>query len=318
MSPQCKNRTPLSRITFLRILTYWTIAVLGACALPALRSSPAPMVITWGGNSADWNRALHVSGIRIGCSDAPASCLREVDKVASDQHVSSVFLAIVLNPSRLPSDAATYASMAQSHPALKEVGFDDFVSQAEKSKLPADQLSSVLLSFAQTLKSHSSVGFGITVYENQFSNGEVEKLRLSPELRQQIDVVHLFPHFRKQNQAFSAYVEKSKQIFPNSKVILGVYAYDRREYIPCAQGDSHHCSDQEEVNLFSQLLKQDLDLAQSGAVQGLEFYPGSFGLEDSWKHWDNPRFCKPEERDECIRNTKTMREQTRQAMESLR
>src|SRR5262249_10691780 len=251
MKRQSRSLTRLSEFTLSRIISYSAIFAVCAFLIPALRSASAPMVITWGGNSADWNRALHVSGMRIGCSDASASCLREVDRLASEQHVSSVFLAIALNSPRLQSDAAAYNSTASAHPALKEVGFDDFVSQAEKSKLSPDQLSSLLLSFTQTLKSGSSLAFGVTIYENQFSNGEVEKLGLTRDVRQQVDFVHLFPHFRKQNQAFSSYVQKSKQIFPNAKIILGVYAYDRREYIPCAQGDSHHCSDQEELGLFS-------------------------------------------------------------------
>src|ERR1700721_952106 len=78
------------------------------------------LVITWGGNSPDWNRVLHLSGVRVGCSGAPPSCMQEVDQMARSQGVSRVFLAILLNPANAATNAAAYGSLSTSDPNLTE------------------------------------------------------------------------------------------------------------------------------------------------------------------------------------------------------
>ena len=310
-------RQPNHELKSLRILrlavALSAMALLGLTAIPS-RSQTNVKIITWGENSADWNRMLHVSGIRVGCSDAPISCLRQVDHLISTDHVSAVFLATLLN-SRSPSDAATYASQSSSRPGLAEVGFDDFVSQSEKSKLNPVELSALLVSFANNLRSQgSTLKFGVTVYQDQISSGELDRLNLDPQVLKSVDYVHLFPHYRKENQPTASAVENAKRVFPNAKVILGSYAYDRRAYLPCSKGASQHCSEQDEIKLYEQAFQEGLSLARSGAVVGIEFYPGEFGKEDSWKYWDNPRFCDPGERSKCIQITRTMRQAIRDTL----
>jgi hypothetical protein len=282
-----------------------------------LSAGPRPgfLVITWGGNSPEWNRALHVSGIRIGCSDAPASCIQQVDQMAASQHVSSVFLGILLKPTNVAANSAIFGNLALSHPNLAEVGFDDFVSQCEKTQLGPSELSSLLQTIASNLKSRSAkVQFGATIYQDQLVTGELDRLQLSDGARQSIDTVHLFPHYRKERKSVTEYIAEAKRVFPNARVILGVYAYDRREYLPCAAGTHEACSSEEEVNLFDQVFRENLKIANSGAVAGIEFFPGSFGGEDSWKGWDAARACKQGERATCVQNTVAMRGKVREAM----
>jgi hypothetical protein len=286
-----------------------------AAAVTPARPQPAFLVITWGGNSPEWNRALHVSGIRIGCSDAPSSCIQQVDQMAASQHVSSVFLGILMNPANLATNAATFGNLALSHPNLAEVGFDDFVSQCEKTHLGPSDLSILLQTFSSNLKSRSAKAqVGATIYEDQLVTGEFDRLQLSDAARQSIDIVHLFPHYRKERKSVEEYVAQAKRVFPNAKVILGVYAYDRREYLPCAAGTHEACSSEEEVNLFDQVFHEDLKIANSGEVAGIEFFPGNFGGEDSWKGWNGSRACKEGERATCVQNTVAMREKVREAL----
>jgi hypothetical protein len=272
-------------------------------------------VITWGGNSPDWNQALHLSGVRIGCSDAPASCIQQVDQMAASQHVSSIFLAILLNPSNVAANAATLGNLALSHRNLAGVGFDDFVSQCEKTHLGPAELSSLLETVASNLKSRSSkVQFGATIYQDQLVTGELDRLQLSDGARRSIDLVHLFPHYRKERKSVTEYIAEAKREFPNAQVILGIYAYDRREYLPCSADIHVPCSNEEEISLFDQVLHEDLRIASSGGAVGIEFFPGNFGAEDSWKGWNNPRACKQGERDACVQNTVAMRQKIREAM----
>jgi len=293
------------------------LTVLSGIAFSVAAAKSQFMVITWGGNSPEWNQILHLSGVRIGCSDASASCLKEVDQIAASQHVSSVFLAIALNPSRVASDAATYGSVAGTHPSLVEVGFDDFVSQAQKTNLDPAALSSLLESVASNLKARNSkLQMGITLYQDQLDSGQLDRLQLSDSARRSVDYVHLFPHYRKERKPVSEYIARAKQVFPNAKVMLGVYAYDRREYLPCAIGDQARCSSEEEVNLFDQNLRGDLQIASSGEAAGIEFFPGNFGDEDAWKGWNNPRACKQGEKGVCVQNTVAMRAKIRDEMRS--
>jgi hypothetical protein len=273
------------------------------------------LIVTWGGNSREWNRILHLSGVRLGCSEAPVSCVQQVDQIAATQHVSSVFLAILLNPERIATDSASYGNLSVSHPNLVEVGFDDFVSQAQKLNLDSSELSRLLENTAANLKSRSSkLQLGITIYQDQLSNGQLDHLQLSDGVRQSIGLVHLYPHYRKERKSVMECIAQVKQVFPNARLILGNYAYDRREYLPCSPDSHTRCSSEEEISLFDQNLRENLRIASSGGAAGIEFFPGNFSAEASWNGWDNPRSCKQGERAVCIQNTLAMREKVREAI----
>jgi hypothetical protein len=302
----------------MRKQTFVVLCILFLPAGMAFLSAAAPsgfMVITWGGNSPEWNRTLHLTGVRIGCSSVPASCLRDVDQIAASQHVSSVFLGIVLNPATVASYSATFGSLAPAHPSLVEVGFDDFVSQCEKTHLGGPELSNLVQTIASNLKSRGSkMQMGATVYQDQLITGALDRLQISDAARQSIDIVHLFPHYRKERKSVADYVTEAKRAFPNAKVILGVYAYDRREYLPCSPDNKTPCSSEDEINFFDQIFREDLKVAETGAAVGIEFFPGNFGTEDSWNGWNSSRSCKQGERDLCVQNTVAMRERVRAAM----
>jgi hypothetical protein len=99
-------------------------------------------------------------------------------------------------------------------------------------------------------------------------------------------------------------------------VIAGVYAYDRRDYLPCTRGGKAQCPNEEELSLFQDMFQQEVTLLRSGQVAWLEFYPGSFGVEEQWRSWDQPRICSASRRQECVDNTKAMRQQVLQILSS--
>lgn len=272
-------------------------------------------VITWGGNSPEWNRILHLGGVRMGCSDAPTSCAASAEKMAKSQDVGKVFLAILLNPGRTPIDARQYSELSRTRPELYEVGFDDFVSQCERQKLDAGALSALLNETVRQLKSaNPNLLFGITLYDDEISSTRFPLKQLDEGFRQSVDLIHLYPHYRKEAQAFPESVQQARDIFPHAKIVAGVYAYDRRDYLPCARGNPTPCTNEEEKSLFAQSLHDRLALLGHSDVDWLEFYPGSFGMEASWKNWHEPRICRPERLQECIENTKAMHEMVQTAL----
>lgn len=284
------------------LLGFVAIAIASAAAISQFQ------VVTWGENSPEWNRLLHRTGARIGCSDAVQSCLQEADQIAASQRVSTVMLAVLLKPERILTDAAAYAKASSAHRELVEVGFDDFVGQAEKTKLDGAQLSALLENIAAYLRQgKSEIEMGITLYQDEMTDGQLGRLGMDDAARKAVEIVHLYPHYRKDAKPLAEYVALAKQTFPNAKILLGDYAYDRRQYLPCAKGNRTPCSDDEELALFENNLQEDLRMAKSGEVAGIEFFPGQFGNEDSWDGWNDPRACKQGERGHCVQITQTMR-----------
>jgi len=271
-------------------------------------------VITWGPNTADWNRALHLGGLRLGCSDAPAGCVDYAERLAKSQGVDNVFLAILLNPGKTIAYAREYSQLSVGHSSLYEVGFDDFVSQCERLKLDPSSLSALLREVAHELKAaNPKLRLGITLYEDELTSSTFPLGQLDEQFRKSVDFVHLYPHYRKEAQSFSSSVQKTAQMFPAAKMIAGIYAYDRRDYLPCSRGGAP-CTNQQELSLFTQSLKERLGMLGSSTVAWVEFYPGNFGNEAHWAQWKYPRACHQERIQECTENTQAMREVVRQAL----
>jgi hypothetical protein len=175
------------------------------------------------------------------------------------------------------------------------------------------ETSALLDEIARELKTaNPKLRLGITVYEDELASSRFPLSQLDQQFRNSVDFVHLYPHYRKESQTFAAAVQLTKQIFPSSKVIAGIYAYDRRDYVPCTHGNSTPCSNQEEISLFAQSLKERLAMLGTSDVEWLEFYPGSFGTESQWQQWSEPRMCNRGRLQECVENTKAMREIVRQ------
>jgi hypothetical protein len=311
-----QKRTPTYRPRM--ISSRIVIAACGALLLILNYATGAQIsnkVITWGGNTPDWNRALHLGGLRLGCSDAPAQCVDEYQQLSNSQGVDKVFLAIPLDAGRTLADVREYARLSLTHPFLYEVGFDDFVGQCERQKRDFSALSTLLDGVVHDLKSgNPKLYLGITVYEEELSSSRFPLNHLDEQFRNSVDYVHLYPHYRKEAQSFSASVQQARHIFPMANIIPGIYAYDRRDYLPCVRGSSTPCTNQEELSQFTQSLKERLGMLGSSNVEWIEFYPGSFGTEAQWKQWQEPRMCRQERLQECIENTKAMRELVRQTL----
>lgn len=281
----------------------------------AMGTQVSSKVITWGENTPEWNRVLHLGAVRLGCSDPPSSCAEAVQQISKSQGVDKVFLAILLKPDQTPAYAREYSQLSINHAALYEVGFDDFVGQCERQKLSMPAMSALLNGIAQGLKgSNPKLRLGITVYEDELNSTQFRLSDLDEQFRKSVDFVHLYPHYRKESQSFSAAVQQSKQIFPSAKIVAGIYAYDRRDYLPCARGSSTPCTNQEEISLFAQSFKESLAMLGSSDVDWIEFYPGNFGAESQWPLWRAPRMCREARLQECIDNTKAMREVVRRTL----
>lgn len=282
----------------------------------AMGSQSPNRVITWGENTSDWNQALNLGALRLGCSGAPASCVGYADQATRSEGVSTAFLAIILDVNHTPDYMRQYSQLSLNHPSLYEVGFDDFVGQAERQKLPFAELSSFLSEVADSLKSaNPKLHLGITVYQDEFYAPRFPLDQLDEHFRRSVDFVHLYPHYRKEAEPFAATVQRAIQVFPQAKIIAGNYAYDRVNYLPCARGNSAPCTDQEEVSLFAQTFKERLAMLGNSDVAWMEFYPGRFGSEAQLDIWNDPRRgCHPDRIQQCVQNTKAMREIVRQAL----
>jgi hypothetical protein len=275
-------------------------------------------IITWGANTREWNRALGLDAFRIGCSSAPDSCVRTANRLAGQHGIERVFLSIVLD-GRSAANARAYSELSLRNPLLYEVGFDDFVSQAQRQREPFPDLSLRLRDIARRLKSaNPDLKFGLTIYMDNVSSSRFPLDRLDAEFRRNVDYVHLYPHYRREKESFSSVVRKIEGIFPNTRVIGGVYAYDRRDYLPCALGNSARCSNEEELSLFEDQLRERWDMFRSGRISWIEFYPAAFGLEEQWSGWKQPRSCRAGRLSECVSNTRAMRRIVREVVTTQR
>ena len=281
----------------------------------AMGTQVSNKIITWGENTPEWNRALHPGGVRLGCSSAPSGCADYAQKLSKSQGVDKAFLAILLKADETPAYVQEYSQLSLNHPALYEVGFDDFVGQCEHQNLAMPVMNRLLDEIARELKqANPQLHLGITVYEDELTSSRFALADIDEQFRKSIDFVHLYPHYRKESQSFSAAVQETRQIFPAAKIIAGVYAYDRRDYLPCARGNSTPCTNDEELGLFAQSFKERLAMLGNSNVEWIEFYPGNFGTESQWQQWKAPRMCRPDRLQECVDNTKAMREVVRQTL----
>ncbi len=289
-----------------------TLLASSLCAAILLCASKAAAqknkVIVWGvqTNSPEWNRALGVSGTRQGCSSPPQGCIRLANDLAHKYHVK-VFLSILLN-SNAPAYAIEYSESSRKVPALVEVGIDDFLAAYRKLSASSSDPASIVNETIDNLKSRNpNLKFGGSVYEDELNN-PILRDQLPASIRAKFDYVHFYLHYRKNGPKYDKYIPEVKKLFPNAGIIAGVYAYDRRHYLPCAQGGSKECSSEEELDLFQKTMAIETRLLQDGTAEWLEFYPGNFGKVDEWKGWENPRMCGPGDRDNCIHVTRQLHE----------
>jgi len=310
------KRARAFRMISFRLFVAASAAVL--LIVPAVIGGPTSnKVITWGGNTPEWNRALHLGALRLGCSDPPSSCAGYAQQMSRSQGVDKIFLSIALNAEKTPVYVREYSRLSLSNPNIYEIGLDDFVGQCDKLNMTLPALSAFLAQLAHDLKgANPKLNFGITLYEDELNSDHLPLADLDEQFRKSVDFVHLYPHYRQEKLSFAAATQQALKIFPQAKIIAGVYAYDRRDYVPCTRGNSTPCTNDQEVNLFADSFKERLAMLGSGEVQWIEFYPGSFGEEAKWPSWTSSRICKPERLQECVSNTVAMREMARKILNS--
>ena len=262
------------------------------------------LVISWNQPTHDWDQQLHLSAIRTGCSDQPQTCLREAKSISKSG--VKVFLSTLLKPDTATQYGVEYGQTSKGDHALVEVGLDDFVGQYERLYLNGTQdPASTLNSMIDGVKSNPNLGFGLTIYEDDLTSPYLADQRFPAATRAKIDYIHFYIHYRVDTPKTADYVKELKTVFPNAKVILGVYPYDRISYLPCAKGGSVPCTPEQELDSVRQSVDIALELAKNGTAAGIEFYPGIFGRESDWKGWDGGRNC-PGRRDQCVANTQKM------------
>jgi hypothetical protein len=213
-----------------------------------------------------------------------------------------------LDVTRVLSYAREYSRLSLANPVLYEIGFDDFVGQSQRQKLSSRMLSSVLSEIANAVKSENpELRLGITLYMDDLDSQRFRLSELPEQFRGSVDFIHLYPHYRKEVSSFEESLQRVQVLFPHARVVAGLYPYDRRDYLPCAR-DGAPCSNEEEIQLFAKSLENRWALLRSGEIDGIEFYPGNFGLEEQWNGWQNPRLCRTGRIQECVENTKQMRD----------
>jgi hypothetical protein len=277
--------------------------------------NPTWRIVSWGENAREWNRVLHLSTTRLGCSDPPASCISLARSVSRRQGGGGIFLSIQLRRATAIDYGAAYGLLSSADKVVESIGVDDFRSQYEDlfsnppqgarisdSALILDQLISGMQARDPQLK------FGITLYEDDLDSRFLVDPLLPATVRSKVDFVHLYLHFRANAPGYPDYVKAAAQLFNRAKIIAGVYAYDRISYLPCSPRAPQHCTKQREIEYFTRQLDESIRLLRSGDVAGIEFYPGQFGREEEWDGWNEPRICPAARRQECIGNTKAMRQ----------
>lgn len=281
-------------------------------ASPSVRLGDAP-IYTWIGNTPAWDKKLHVSGYRMGCDDGdPRGCVREASETVKQEGLTRIFLSMPVDAERTPGDALEYSRLSASRPFIAEVGFDDFIGRYGKlfSRSGIDPPSWLWRVIRNVKANNPSLAFGITLYEDELDSPYLQAPQLPSYISQSVDYVHLFLHYRTDAPQYPEYVERARSLFPRARVIAGLYAYDRINYIPCSPNGQRPCAPVDEIRLYRQAVSIAARLLKEGRIAGIEFYPGFFGKENEWGGWKYADYCSPKRVHECIANTRIMRENT--------
>ncbi len=264
-------------------------------------------------NAPEWIEKLNITYVRYSCGERSQVCINWVIWNFLKQNITRAYLPMSIDASRpLEENALDYSNLSKTYTWLYEIGFDDFVSFWESRStgmaLNKTRLRNII---DNTKKINPGLKFGVTIYEDQLQNPSLNDVNLPPDIKTKIDYVHLYPHFRRYNPNlnYANYVETAKALFPQSKIIAGAYVYDRIDYIGCsAPWNSQRCTRDEELRYFNDTMRIQARLLKEGLVENIEFFPGYFGKEEKWSFWNRRGLCNPERRNECINNTKIMRQ----------
>lgn len=278
-------------------------------------------VVSWVGNSKEWNQRLGITEYRLACSSAPARCVDGVRYHATRGGIDSVVLAMVAPAEHIADYAAQYGAASLTEKRLRGIGINDFVRTLHQWQQAAPQVPDVPHLLEQVIgnakRDNPALLFGITVYEDELSSPVLSDLPAA--LRAKIDRVTLYLHYRADGKDYPSYARRVRQLFPKAQLFGGVYAYDRIDYVSCTgKRGGDKCSVAEEKNLFQQAFATQMAMLKSGQLDGIELFPGDFGAEQDWRGWSAPRSCSAARRQECIDVTKSMRAGLIKALEQAR
>lgn len=262
-------------------------------------------MMAWGINT-DQGKRIGVNEIRVGCYRGPEYCLKNISSLPLDG-IRKVSIAFVRheNAGNAIRDAQLYSAQAGSLDVVRELSIDDFFDFA--STLPRSAAADYLGKTIDAVKGASGkLDFGITVYEDELLAISSSQDIFPFSVRGRIDRVALYLHYRNSVKKYAELIDLVRGIFPNAKLYLGVYNYDRRDYISCGKSTGKLCTDSDELSLFSLAFREQMNLFRQGKVDGLEFYPGNFGNEDSWEGWKDDRLCSRSRKKACVRNSVEM------------
>ena len=298
--------TTMARVLRFLVVLMLAVPAIGCGSTPAPAGDQRGTIAAWSGNTPQGLAALGVTQLRTGCGAPPETCVERVSALERSEGVGKVAIAIALpraDPQQLLDYAARYGQLSASTPGLIEIGIDDYYGFMRRNT-PGNFTAVV----DKARGAEPSLHFGVTLYEDELESLAQSPALFPPELLARIDRVYLYLHYRKNGPDYARYVARTRTLFPHAAVFGGVYAYDRIDYIACAEGaDKTPCSRDQEIGLFREALVEQIALLRSGALDGIEFYPGQFGREDRWNGWDQERICRPDRRAECIENTEEMR-----------
>lgn len=289
MSVMTKPTKTIS-VSICAIQVLGVLTLMLVCAVPKVEASEN--VIAWGIENSQGKLVMR----RVGCGDAPASCLSYLSaQWKKNPRLNWLALAYVRQTDSAESvlkKSEVYGAEKVTNVPLREVGIDDFYDFIKRIKGDKNQFLDKTITAAK----RNGLEFGVTIYADQIEDLEYSKIAAFDK----IDRVALYERYREDYSSYPSQVSKAKIIFPNAKIYGGVYHYDRIDYLPCRPREKKKCSENEEFANFNSLLLLQKKMLSKGDLDGLELYPGNLGEETTWAGWNQQNLCNNSRRANCI------------------
>lgn len=262
-------------------------------------------VMSWGIIPSDHNPAF-ISQARLGCPPSPVYC---TNKLIAYRNTKIQKASLAIHWKTIPANILTKHVAAHIELIAKEtivdveLSIDDFGSFAKTfgNELANEVITLLKSNKTSTVRPHT---VGITLYEDELAT--IASNQNLIQALTKVDRIALFLHYRASQQNLVSHLNFLKQLAPSSKIYLGIYHYDRSDYISCTKESFKKCTEAQEEFLFRRALEAQLLLLESNQIDGLELYPGYFGNEQKWTGWSNHRICHPRRIDNCIENSRKM------------
>lgn len=262
-------------------------------------------VMSWG-IRPNTPKPTFINEIRLGCPPSPEYCINKLAAYRGN-NIRKVSLAIhwkTIPINSIENHVSTHLDLMEMERSfLVEISIDDFGSFVKKfgSTVTKRIITSLIARKDNARRLHT---VGVTLYEDELAS-ILSNDEMAIALKE-VDRIALFMHHRSPKETVESYIRSIRHITPNIDIYLGVYHYDRSDYISCTEGSTSKCSDTQEVSFFEETLKTQLQLLLSKKANGLELYPGYFGDESNWAGWSNARICRPIRVPKCIESSKAM------------